>query len=269
MKGIILAGGSGTRLDPLTKVICKQLLPVYNKPMIFYPLSSLMLAGIREILIITNPTDLENFQRLLGNGSSWGLQIQYEIQKQPNGVAEAFIIGQEFLAGDSCALVLGDNLFYKDGLQQMLASARMEVENSGGAVVFAHHVADPKRYGVIEIEISKNNGPDRVLSIEEKPQSPKSNYAVIGFYFYDSSVVRVAKEIRPSIRGELEISDVNQYFLRNGKLKCVRLGRGAAWLDMGTPDSLLDAAQFVATIERRQGLRIADLDEIAEHMNFT
>lgn len=272
MKGIILAGGFGSRLDPLTKVVCKQLLPVYNKPMIYYPLSSLMLAGIRDILVITTKIDLPAFQRLLDDGARWGLKIQYAIQDQPRGVAEAFLIGAEFIGQDPCALILGDNFFYRDGLQLMLSNARIEVEKKGGAVVFSYRVADPKQYGVIEFEAlsstSINEGSSKIISIEEKPELPKSNHAILGMYFYDSSIVSKAKNVRPSVRGELEISDINREYLKADRLKCVRLGRGAAWFDMGTPDSLLDAAQFVATLERRQGLRIGDLSEISEHMGF-
>ncbi|MBC7529858.1 MAG: glucose-1-phosphate thymidylyltransferase RfbA [Chthonomonadaceae bacterium] len=255
MKGIILAGGSGTRLYPLTQAVCKQLLPVYDKPMIYYPLSTLMLAGIRDILLITTPEDLPIFSRLLGDGSQYGLSLHYAAQPRPEGLAQAFHIGKEFIAGGPACLILGDNLFYGHGLPELMGEAKC-VED--GAVVFGYRVSDPERYGVMELD-----GKNRVLSIEEKPEKPKSNYAVVGLYFYDNQITDVAAEIAPSPRGEYEITDVNNVYLQNGKLNAKRLGRGYAWLDTGTHDSLLEANNFIAAIEKRQGLKVACLEEIA------
>ncbi|MDH4121415.1 MAG: glucose-1-phosphate thymidylyltransferase RfbA [Deltaproteobacteria bacterium] len=269
MKGIILAGGSGTRLYPVTLAVSKQLLPVYDKPMIYYPLSLLMLAGIREILVITTERDQESYQRLLKDGSQWGVQLQYAVQEKPNGLAEAFIIGEKFIGKDACSLVLGDNILYKDRLQHMLQECAKLKE---GAYVFGYHVSDPQRYGVIEFDrdptMELNDAPIRVLSVEEKPTKPKSNYAAIGIYFYDNQVVEMAKRVTPSKRGELEITSINNMYLEKKQLKAMVLGRGAAWLDMGTHESFLEAGQFVHTIEKRQGFKIADLDEIAQHMGY-
>ena len=259
MKGIILAGGSGTRLHPITLAMSKQLMPVYDKPMIYYPLSVLMMAGINDILIISTPHDLPHFKRLLGDGSAIGCKFTYAEQAVPNGLAQAFVIGKEFIGNDKVALILGDNIFYGTGLQQLMQSN----SNPDGGIVFAYHVSDPERYGVVEFD--KNN---RAVSIEEKPSQPKSNYAVPGLYFYDNSVVQVAEQLQPSARGEYEITDVNKYYLKEGKLKVGILDKGTAWLDTGTFQSLMQAAQFVQVIEDRQGLKIGCIEEIAFRMGF-
>ena len=263
MKGIILAGGSGTRLYPITRGVCKQLLPIYDKPMIYYPLSVLMLAGIRDILIISTPIDLPRFRDIFGDGADLGLRFSYREQPRPNGLAEAFLIGADFIGSDTVCLVLGDNIFFGHGLTELLKKAVNEVQSIGGATVFGYYVKDPERYGIVEFDKSGN-----VLSVEEKPQQPKSRYAVTGLYFYDNDVVTIAKNIRPSSRGELEVTDVNKAYLAKKKLRVELMGRGYAWLDTGTHESLLEAGEFIATMEKRQGLKMACIEEIAYRLGY-
>jgi glucose-1-phosphate thymidylyltransferase len=263
MKGIILAGGSGTRLYPITLSVCKQLLPVYDKPMIYYPLSILMLAGIREILIISTPQDLPRFRDLFGDGSQLGLKFSYVEQPKPNGLAEAFLLGESFIGNDDVCLILGDNIFYGQGLTGLLRKTVQEIKTKGGATVFGYYVQDPERYGIVEFDKK-----GKVLSIEEKPKAPRSNFAITGLYFYDNNVVKIAKKVKPSGRGEIEITDVNKAYLKLKALRVELFGRGFAWLDTGTHDSLMDAGEFIATIEKRQGLKVACIEEIAYRLGY-
>lgn len=258
MKGIILAGGSGTRLYPLTMITSKQLLPVYDKPMVYYPLSVLMMAGIKDILIISTAQDLPNFEKLLGDGSAFGIKLSYKVQPSPDGLAQAFILGEEFIGNDCCAMVLGDNIFYGNGFSRLLRNAAANAEKNGRASIFGYYVDDPERFGIVEFD-----GAGKVKSVEEKPACPKSNYAITGLYFYDNSVVELAKSLKPSARGELEITDLNRLFLEQGRLDVQLLGRGFAWLDTGTMDSLIEAGTFVQMIEKRQGIKISAVEEIA------